>query len=72
MTLFSEKVLISNRYISRLMPNLIRKSWTDSRLKIIIIATRHRRHRLLPSWHLVELQANEGHPANFAWPLKGY
>ena len=30
MTLFSEKVLISNRYISGLMSNLIKKSWTDS------------------------------------------
>ena len=30
MTLFSEKVLISNRCISGLMPNLIKKSWTDS------------------------------------------
>jgi hypothetical protein len=34
--------------------------------KIIIIATHHRRHLLLLSWHLVELQANEGHQANFA------
>ena len=30
MTLFSEKVLISNRCISDLMSNLIKKSWTDS------------------------------------------
>jgi hypothetical protein len=30
MILFSEKVLISNRCISGLMPNLIKKSWTDS------------------------------------------
>ena len=30
MTLFSEKVLIYNRCISGLMPNLIKKSWTDS------------------------------------------
>ena len=30
MTLFSEKVLISNRCISVLMSNLIKKSWTDS------------------------------------------
>ena len=30
MTLFSEKVLISNRCISSLMSNLIKKSWTDS------------------------------------------
>jgi hypothetical protein len=29
MTLFNEKVLISNRCISGLMPNLIKKSWTD-------------------------------------------
>ena len=29
MTLFSEKVLISTRCISGLMPNLIKKSWTD-------------------------------------------
>ena len=29
LTLFSEKVLISNRCISGLMPNLIKKSWTD-------------------------------------------
>ena len=31
MTLFSEKLLISNRCISGLMPNLIKKSWKDSR-----------------------------------------
>ena len=30
MTLFSEKVLISNKCISGLMSNLIKKSWTDS------------------------------------------
>ena len=30
MTLFSEKVLISNRYIGVLMPNLSKKSCTDS------------------------------------------
>ena len=30
MTLFNEKVLISNRCISVLMSNLIKKSWTDS------------------------------------------
>ena len=30
MTLFIENVLISNRCISGLMPNLIKKSWTDS------------------------------------------
>ena len=30
MTLFSEKVLISNRCINGLLPNLIKKSWTDS------------------------------------------
>ena len=30
MTLFSEKMLISNRHISGLMPNLIKKSWTVS------------------------------------------
>ena len=29
-TLFSEKVLISARCISELMPSLIKKSWTDS------------------------------------------
>ena len=33
MTLFSEKVLISNRCISGLMSNLIKKSWTDSKHK---------------------------------------
>ena len=32
MTLFSEKILISNRCISGLMPNLIKKSWTVSKL----------------------------------------
>ena len=32
MTLFSEKLLISNRGISGLMSNLIKKSWTDSTL----------------------------------------
>ena len=30
MTLFSEKVLISNRCISGFMSNSIKKSWTDS------------------------------------------
>jgi hypothetical protein len=30
MSLFSEKMLISNRCISGLMPNLIKKSWTVS------------------------------------------
>ena len=30
MTLFSEKILFFNRYISGLMPNLIKKSWTVS------------------------------------------
>ena len=30
MALFNEKVLISNRCISGLMPNLIKKSWTVS------------------------------------------
>ena len=30
--LFSEKMLISNRWISGLMPNLIKKSWTVSTL----------------------------------------
>ena len=30
----SEKVLISARYISGLMPNLIKKSWTDSNLDL--------------------------------------
>ena len=29
-SLFTEKMLISNRYISGLMPNLIKKSWTVS------------------------------------------
>ena len=33
MTLFSEKVLISTRCISSLMPNLIKKSWTDSKVQ---------------------------------------
>ena len=41
MTLFSEKVHISNRCISGLMLNLIKKSWTDSianhLLQIIVI-----------------------------------
>ena len=32
MTLLSEKVLISDRCISGLMSNLIKKSWTDSNL----------------------------------------
>ena len=35
MTLFSEKVLISNRYISGLMSNLIKKSWTVSSLYLL-------------------------------------
>ena len=30
MTRFSEKVLISSRYIHGFMSNLIKKSWTDS------------------------------------------
>ena len=33
MNLFSEKVLISNRCISGLIPNLIKKSWTDSSIE---------------------------------------
>jgi hypothetical protein len=32
MTLFNEKVLISIRFISALMSNLIKKSWTDSKV----------------------------------------
>ena len=32
-SLFSEKMLISNRYISGLMPNLIKKSWTLSNVE---------------------------------------
>ena len=36
MTLFSEKVIISNRCISDLMLNLIKKSWTDSTLQVWI------------------------------------
>ena len=35
MTLFSEKVLISNRCISGLMANLIKKSWTDSIVSLL-------------------------------------
>ena len=35
MTLFSEKVLISNRCISGLMSNLIKKSWTVSTLELM-------------------------------------
>ena len=34
MTIFSEKVLISNRCISGLMSNLIKKSWTDSNVQV--------------------------------------
>ena len=34
-TLFSEKVLIFARCISGLMPNLIKKSWTDSKGQLI-------------------------------------
>ena len=34
MTLFSEKMLISHRYIHGLMPNLIKKSWTVSSIYI--------------------------------------
>ena len=39
-TLFSEKVLISNRCIGGLMPNLIKKSWTDSITGISDLLTR--------------------------------
>ena len=35
LALFSEKVLISNRCISGLMPNLIKKSWTDCNIELI-------------------------------------
>ena len=42
MTLFSEKILISNRCISGFMSNLIKKSWTDSTLKVIIHKLRGR------------------------------
>ena len=34
MTLFSEKVLTSNRCISGLMSNLIKESWTDSKANV--------------------------------------
>jgi hypothetical protein len=34
MSLFSEKILISNRCISGLMPNLIKKSWMVSTAKV--------------------------------------
>ena len=37
MTLFSEKVLISNRRISGLMSNLIKKSWTDSNPGVVLL-----------------------------------
>ena len=37
MTLFSEKALISNRCISGLMPNLIKKSWTVSNVTLFIM-----------------------------------
>ena len=36
MTLFSEKIFISNRCISGLMSNLIKKSWTVSKNHICI------------------------------------
>ena len=36
MTIFSEKVLISTRYISGLVPNLIKKSWTDSSQELLL------------------------------------
>ena len=39
MTLFSETVLISTRYISGLIPNLIKKSWTDSRVHSLHLFT---------------------------------
>ena len=35
MTLFSEKVIISNRRICGLMSNLIKKSWTDSNIHVL-------------------------------------
>ena len=34
MTLFSEKVLVSNKCISGLMSDMIKKSWTDSNIHI--------------------------------------
>ena len=40
MTLFCEKVLISNRCISGLMPNLIKNSWTDSSSHILFLGYR--------------------------------
>ena len=36
MTLFSEKVFISNRCISGLMSNLIKKSWTGSTIELAL------------------------------------
>ena len=36
MTIFSEKVLISYRCISGLMSNLIKKSWTDSNMYVVV------------------------------------
>ena len=38
MTSFSEKLLISNRCISSLMSNLIKKSWTDSIEVVVLIS----------------------------------
>jgi hypothetical protein len=36
-TLFSEKVLISNRCISGLMSNLMKKFWTDSNIEYLVV-----------------------------------
>ena len=46
MTLFSEKVLISNRCISGSMYNLIEKSWTDSNADVLLIISSHAKNVL--------------------------
>ena len=59
MTLFSEKVLISNRCISSLMSNLIKKSWTDSNQKVQqnivwkFVTSAHPNHGMLKIWMIV-------------------
>ena len=50
MTLFSEKILISNKCLHGLMPNLIKKSWTVSNASMIHV-------RVLQQYIVVKIQS---------------
>ena len=59
MTLFSEKILNSNRCISGLMPNLIKKSWTVSTQHIFLnFVKRYRKHNLHILSHVMLREEN--------------